>query len=80
MKVTVLTVFIDKITKEQYQPGQIVEIADKSRIKDLETRGLAKAVEAVADVEKAEAIPTEKKRGKANGTNRHGKNSSKDKS
>lgn len=49
MRVIVLDVFIDKFNGKQYAKGETIEIADKSRIKNLEELGLAKALEVVED-------------------------------
>lgn len=45
MKVKVLRIFRDKFTKELYSVGGLLELEDKSRIKDLTTRGLVELVE-----------------------------------
>lgn len=45
MKVKVLNIFRDKFTKELYHVGKELEIADESRVEDLVSRGLVKAVE-----------------------------------
>ena len=43
MKVKVLKTFRDKFTKELYLPGTELELDEKGRIADLESRGLVKA-------------------------------------
>lgn len=45
MKISVKTVFVDKYTGVQYRVGDVVEIADADRVKDIVKRGLAEAVE-----------------------------------
>lgn len=44
MKLLVKEVFEDKITKRLYTPGEVIEIADKDRIKDMEERKLAEVI------------------------------------
>lgn len=51
MKVKVKSVFIDKVTRELYSPGKMIEISGEERIEDLVKRGLIEPVK----VEKAEA-------------------------
>ena len=51
MKVKVITVFRDKFTKQMYEPSQVLEIEDESRVADLENRKLAERIE----------VPEEKK-------------------
>lgn len=60
MKVTVKEGFVDKITRELYQPGQTVEISDKDRVADLLSRGLIEPVKA-EKVETADKTPKRKK-------------------
>lgn len=44
MKATVKEVFVDKFDSlKQYSVGEVIEIADKSRLKDLVERGLVVA-------------------------------------
>lgn len=44
MKITVLKSFIDKVdNKTEYPIGQVLDITDADRVKDLVGRGLAKA-------------------------------------
>lgn len=45
MKISVKTVFVDKYTGTQYRVGDVVEIADADRVKDIVARGLAEVVE-----------------------------------
>lgn len=49
MRVIVLNTFVDKFNGKQYEVGEKIEIADKSRIKNLEELGLAKAIDVVED-------------------------------
>ena len=42
MKATVIEVFIDKYTQQVYKVGDIVDIADKDRLKDLTDRKLVR--------------------------------------
>ena len=51
MKVKVIEVFRDKFNGKYYEPGQVLEIEDKARVADLESRKLAERVE----------VPEEKK-------------------
>lgn len=48
MKATVIEVFIDKYTQQVYAVGDIVDIADKDRLKDLTDRKLVRVAEEVA--------------------------------
>lgn len=48
MKATVIEVFIDKYTQQVYKVGDIVDIADKDRLKDLTDRKLVRVAEEVA--------------------------------
>lgn len=45
MKVKVIEIFRDKFTKELYQVGKELEIADESRVEDLVSRELVETVE-----------------------------------
>ena len=36
MKVKVVSIFRDKYTHKLYNPGEVIEIVDESRVKDLE--------------------------------------------
>ena len=44
MKLIVKEVFADKFTKQMYSVGELIEITDKTRVKDLTDRGLAEVV------------------------------------
>lgn len=55
MKVKVIGIFRDKFTKELYNVGKELEIADESRVEDLTSRGLVEAVE-VKKEEKKEIL------------------------
>ncbi len=50
MKVKVIEIFRDKFTKELYQIGKELEIADESRVEDLVSRELVEAVEEKKEV------------------------------
>lgn len=50
MKVKVIEIFRDKFTKELYQVGKELEIADESRVEDLVSRELVEAVEEKKEV------------------------------
>lgn len=50
MKAIVKTVFCDKFTGKQYNPGEVINIDDNSRLDDLESRGLAERLEKVETV------------------------------
>lgn len=45
MKVQVIAEFRDKFTGKLYQPGEVLEIEDEARVKDLSSRGLAEPIE-----------------------------------
>ena len=47
MKVKVTSVFRDKFTHQLYSVGEVVEIEDEARVRDLENRKLAECVEEV---------------------------------
>lgn len=47
MKVKVLNVFRDKFTHRLYNLGEVIEIEDEARAKDLEDRELVECIEAV---------------------------------
>lgn len=52
MKVKVISVFRDKFTGQFYNPGEVIEVSDESRVQDMENRKLAermKEVEAKRD-------------------------------
>lgn len=57
MKISVKTVFVDKFTGVQYRVGEILEIADEDRVKDIVSRGLG---EVLTEIKK----PAPKKRTK----------------
>lgn len=60
MKITVLNSFIDKVDhKTEYIVGQVLEMTDAERVKDLVDRGLVKA-EAEKPVAKKVAKATSK--------------------
>jgi len=50
MKVKVISVFQDKFTKQLYNPGDVLEIEDESRVEDLKARGLAEPIEEKKEV------------------------------
>lgn len=58
MKVKVISVFRDKFTGKYYSPGKVIEVAEESRVLDMESRKLAERVEVKAPEVKA---PEEKK-------------------
>lgn len=58
MKVKVISVFRDKFTGKYYTPGEVIEVAEESRVLDMESRKLAERVEAKLPEVKA---PEEKK-------------------
>jgi hypothetical protein len=45
MKVKVVSIFRDKYTHKLYNPGEVIEIVDESRVKDLASRNLAECIE-----------------------------------
>lgn len=45
MKVKVISVFRDKYTGRVYNPSEVIEIKDKSRVEDLTGRGLVEVIE-----------------------------------
>lgn len=67
MKVEVKQLFRDKITKQSYQVGAVIEFEDERRVADMVERGLADIIiDVVTDVEEvdmAERVekPTPKK-------------------
>ena len=61
MKVKVIKTFRDKFTKALYTPGTEIELDEKGRIADLESRGL---VEAIIKAEEPEEKPAKKPRKK----------------
>ena len=46
MKVKVISVFRDKFTGKYYTPGEVIEVAEESRVLDMESRRLAERIEA----------------------------------
>lgn len=50
MRVKVIKIFRDKFTKELYQVGKELEIADESRVEDLVSRELVEAIEEKKEV------------------------------
>lgn len=59
MKVKVIKVFRDKVTKERYKVGQVIDLP-KGRAEDVSKRGLARLIE----TEKKEAKPNKSKKEK----------------
>ena len=55
MKVKVISVFRDKFTGKYYTPGEVIEVAEESRVLDMESRKLAERVEAKLPEVKAPA-------------------------
>lgn len=45
MKVKVISVFRDKFTGKYYNPGEVIEISEESRVLDIENRKLGERVE-----------------------------------
>lgn len=45
MKLRVKSVFRDKVTGKFYNPGEVIEISEKSRLQDIENRKLAERIE-----------------------------------
>ena len=45
MEVKVISIFRDKFTGKYYNPGEVIEISEESRVLDIESRGLVKRVE-----------------------------------
>lgn len=62
MKVTVKEGFVDKITRELYQPGRKVEITDHDRVRDLLERGLIEKVTEEAPKEVSKETKKQKKK------------------
>lgn len=54
MKVKIVSVFRDKFTGKYYSPGEVIEISEESRVRDMENRGLAERVEVGMTEEKKE--------------------------
>lgn len=57
MKVKVKSIFRDKFTGQYYNPSEVIEISDESRVEDLENRKLAERIEEKKEVK----APEEKK-------------------
>lgn len=47
MKVKVISVFRDKFTGQFYNPGEVIEVSDESRVQDMENRKLAERMKEV---------------------------------
>ena len=60
-KMIVKQVFCDKFNGRLYNEGERIEIADATRLKDLEQRGLAHAVESKTEKPAEIVEPKEKK-------------------
>ncbi len=54
MKVKVISVFRDKFTGKYYNPGEVIEVSEESRVQDMENRRLAERVEIKVPEEKKE--------------------------
>lgn len=54
MKVKVVSVFRDKFTGKYYNPGEVIEVSEESRVQDMENRRLAERVEIKVPEEKKE--------------------------
>jgi len=54
MKVKVISVFRDKFTGKYYNPGEVIEISEESRVLDVENRKLGERVEVKVSEEKKE--------------------------
>lgn len=54
MKVKVISVFRDKFTGQYYNPGEVIEVSEESRILDMENRRLGERVEVKVPEEKKE--------------------------
>ena len=52
MKVKVISVFRDKFTGKYYNPGEVIEISEESRVLDVENRKLGERVEVKVSEEK----------------------------
>lgn len=55
MKVKVISVFRDKFTGKYYSQGEVIEVAEESRVLDMESRKLAERVEVKASEVKKDA-------------------------
>ena len=54
MKVKVISVFRDKFTGKYYNPEEVIEISEESRVLDIENRKLGERVEVKVSEEKKE--------------------------
>ena len=54
MKVKVIPVFRDKFTGQYYNPGEVIEVSEESRVLDMENRRLGERVEVKVPEEKRE--------------------------
>ena len=54
MKVKVISVFRDKFTGKYYNPGEVIEISEESRVLDMENRRLGERIEVKVPEEKKE--------------------------
>lgn len=54
MKVKVISVFRDKFIGKYYNPGEVIEVSEESRVQDMENRRLAERVEIKVPEEKKE--------------------------
>lgn len=59
MRVVVKRVFVDKITNEQYKVGDVLNISNTARVKDMLAKNLINPIEVAEEPKKA----TGKKRG-----------------
>lgn len=59
MKAKVTRPFIDKVTREMYSVGSVIELTDAARLADLSSRGLVEPV-AEKKVETADKTPKKK--------------------
>lgn len=61
MRATVKKVFLDKFNlSRQYKVGEVIEIADKSRLEDLVRRNLVEVAEEKTEAEKPKKAATKK--------------------
>ena len=54
MKVKVISVFRDQFTGQYYNPGEVIEVSEESRVLDMENRRLGERVEVKVPEEKRE--------------------------
>ena len=54
MKVKVISVFRDKFTGQYYNPGEVIEVHEESRVLDMENRRLGERIEVKVPEEKKE--------------------------